>query len=62
MKCRAGLMILTESLNVRPGRVKNAVPFSQYFLTNWDRVQPMWVYAYRKELPLQVKRLFKTFP
>ena len=55
LKCRADLMILTEHLNVRPGRVKNAVTFSQYFLTNWDTVQPMWVYAYRKELPLQVK-------
>ena len=55
MKSRAQLMILCEHLNIRPGRVKNAVSFAQYFFNNWDRVAPMWVYAYRKELPLQVK-------
>ena len=55
MKSRSQLMIMCQHLNVKPGRVKNAVSFAQYFCNNWDRVAPMWVYAYRKELPLQVK-------
>ena len=54
LKSRAKLLILTETLNVRPGRVKTAVSFASYFLANWDRMAPMWVYAYRKQLPLQV--------
>lgn len=50
-------MRLTEQLNVKPGRVKSFVPFSDYFFTNWDPVAPMWVLAYRKELPLQVMNI-----
>ena len=52
---RSLLMVLCGNLNVRPGRVKNPVPFARYFDSNWDNIAPMWVYAFRKELPLQVK-------
>ena len=60
---RSLLMVLCGNLNVRPGRVKNAVPFARYFDSNWDNIAPMWVYAFRKELPLQVKcMLYKEPP
>jgi hypothetical protein len=61
MVCRAKLMIQTEGLNVKPGRIKTAVTFAHYFLSNWDLVAPMWVFAYRKELPLQVKLIYICF-
>ena len=51
---RASLFRLAEKVYVKPGRIKNAVFFTQYFLSNWDSVAPMWVYAYRKRMPLQV--------
>ena len=58
--CRSLLMVLCLNLNVRPGRVKNAVSFARYFDSNWDNIAPMWVYAYRKELPLQVKYMLNN--
>ena len=58
---RATLMHLAGALNVKPGRVKNSVKFADYFFSNWDSVAPMWVYAYRKQLPLQVACSFQLF-
>ena len=55
---RAKLMHLAGALNVKPGRVKNSVKFADYFFSNWNSVAPMWVYAYRKQLPLQVTCAF----
>ena len=54
---RASLFCLAEKVYVKPGRIKNAVLFTQYFLSNWDSVAPMWVYAYRKRMPLQASDL-----
>ena len=54
LKNRAALMRLGGELNVKPGQTKKFVKFSQYFFCNWDCVAPMWVYSYRKQLPLQV--------
>jgi hypothetical protein len=51
---RCQLMLLTQALYVKPGYTKDPVLFAQYFLSNWDIIAPMWVYAYRKQLPLQV--------
>ena len=51
---REDLMLVTEGLRIRPGRVKNDVPFRQYFDINWQSLTPMWVLAFRKQLPLQV--------
>ena len=50
------LMALTDGLMIRPGRVKNEVAFRQYYDINWENIQPMWVLAYQKKLPLQVNR------
>ena len=47
-------MLLTEGLQIRPGRVKHEVSFRQYYDTNWQGITPMWVLAFRKKLPLQV--------
>ena len=51
---RASLMRMTKDLIVKPGRTKNAVTFPQYYLANWDPIVPMWVYAHRRTLRLQV--------
>ena len=51
---REQLMRLTVGLLVKPGRVRFEVTFRQYYDTNWESIQPMWVLAYRKKLPLQV--------
>ena len=51
---RVGLMELGVGLYVKPGRTKKAVLFNDYFMDNWEDEAPMWVYAYRKQLPLQV--------
>ena len=51
---RASLMRMTKDLIVKPGRTKNAVTFPQYYLANWDPIAPMWVYAHRRTLRLQV--------
>ena len=47
-------MYVAEGLCIRPGRVKHAVPFKDYWDTNWETIIPMWVLAFRKEMPLQV--------
>lgn len=51
---KTDLLDLGEGVYVKPGRTKKAVLFNEYFLGNWDNVAPMWVFAYRKQLPLQV--------
>ena len=51
---REALMYVAEGLCIRPGRVKHAVPFKDYWDTNWETIIPMWVLAFRKEMPLQV--------
>ena len=51
---REALMALTDGLMIRPGRVKNEVSFRNYYDVNWECIQPMWVLAFRKKLPLQV--------
>ena len=51
---KSALLDLGVGLYVKPGRTKKAVLFNEYFLGNWDNVAPMWVFAYRKQLPLQV--------
>ena len=51
---RERLMRLTVGLLVKPGCVRHEVTFRQYYDTNWESIQPMWVLAYRKKLPLQV--------
>ena len=51
---RCALLDIGVGLYVKPGRTKKAVLFNEYFLGNWDNVAPMWVFAYRKQLPLQV--------
>ena len=51
---RAELFLLADGLQIYPGQVKNSVPFKNYFLSNWENIVPMWVKAYRKDLPLQV--------
>ena len=48
---------MTDGLIVKPGRVKTPVTFKQYYDDNWEPVTPMWVLAYRKQMPLQVKWL-----
>ena len=48
------LMELTDGLMIKPGRVKHEVTFRQYYDINWENIQPMWVLAFRKKLPLQV--------
>ena len=54
---RQELMAMTDGLIVQPGRVKTPVMFKQYYDDNWERITPMWVLAYRKQMPLQVKWL-----
>ena len=48
-------MTVTAGLIVKPGRVKAPVLFKKYYDDNWERIVPMWVLAYRKKMPLQVK-------
>ena len=50
-------MDVTTGLIIRPGRVKNEVSFRQYYDMNWESIQPMWVFVYRKKLPLQVNEM-----
>ena len=50
-------MDITTGLIIRPGRVKNEVSFRQYYDVNWESIQPMWVFVYRKKLPLQVNEM-----
>ena len=50
-------MDVTTGLIIRPGRVKNEVSFRQYYDVNWESIQPMWVFVYRKKLPLQVNEM-----
>ena len=47
-------MDVADGLLIRPGRVKNEVSFKDYWDTNWEKIIPMWVFAFRKEMPLQV--------
>ena len=52
---KAKLFSMTEGLLVRPGRVKVPVLFVDYFLKNWEPIKHMWVLAFRKSYPIQVK-------
>ena len=52
---RQNLMTVTSGLIVTPGRAKAPVLFKKYYDDNWERIVPMWVLAYRKKMPLQVK-------
>ena len=54
---REALMEYTNGLWIRPGRVKHEVSFQNYYDVNWEGIQPMWVLAFRKKLPLQVNML-----
>ena len=51
---KAVLFDMTESLLVRPGRVKHAVFFSDYYNKNWESCREMCVLLFRKNLPIQV--------
>ena len=56
---REELMVLADGLLIRPGRVKNEVLFKDYWDTNWEKIIPMWVFAFRKRMPLQVSKIKK---
>ena len=59
---RVELMVLTDGLLIRPGRVKNEVLFKDYWDTNWEKITPMWVFAFRKGMPLQVSTMKRGYP
>ena len=54
---RAELMAEADGLSIRPGRVKHSVLFKAYWDTNWEKITPMWVFAFRKDMPLQVRKI-----
>ena len=59
---RTELMVLADGLLIRPGRVKNQILFKDYWDTNWEKITPMWVFAFRKAMPLQVRPLKRGCP
>ena len=49
---RNELFELTEGLLVKPANTKVPVLFKTYYERNWEPINQMWVYAYRKNLPI----------